>query len=44
MVNEIKRPGNYQVKFNAKVFQSGVYFYRIQTGDFADTKKMILLR
>ena len=44
LVNEEKPSGNYQVQFNAANLPSGVYFYRIQSGDFIQTKKMILMK
>jgi hypothetical protein len=44
LVNEPKAAGSYQVEFNASVLTSGVYFYRIQAGDFIQTKKMILMK
>ncbi|MBV6477991.1 MAG: hypothetical protein HGGPFJEG_00737 [Ignavibacteria bacterium] len=44
LVNEVKNAGNHSVKFNASGLSSGVYFYRLQTGDFVDTKKMFLLK
>jgi hypothetical protein len=43
LVDERKEPGYYQAKWNANV-AGGVYFYRLKTGDFVDTKKMILLK
>jgi len=47
-VNEEKEAGRYKVKFSATggamAFPSGIYFYRIQAGDFIQTKKMILLK
>ncbi|MCD6163121.1 MAG: right-handed parallel beta-helix repeat-containing protein [candidate division Zixibacteria bacterium] len=36
--------GHYQVIWNAGGFPSGIYFYKIQAGDFIDTKKMLLLK
>jgi len=36
--------GNYKYDWNAKNFTSGIYFYTIQTDDFIETKKMILLK
>ncbi|MCL4549721.1 MAG: SpaA isopeptide-forming pilin-related protein [Bacteroidetes bacterium] len=44
LVNEQKSPGHYQVIFDAKNLASGVYFYTIRTGNFTQSKKMILLR
>jgi len=44
LVNENKPVGNYRVHFNAGKFVSGVYFYRMQAGDFVQTKKIILLK
>jgi hypothetical protein len=36
--------GYHEVEFNAQNLSSGVYFYRIEAGEFQDVKKMILLR
>ncbi len=44
LVNETKTPGNYKVNFNANNLASGVYFYRLQAGNFIQTKKMILMK
>jgi hypothetical protein len=44
LVNEEKVVGNYEVNFNASGFTSGIYYYKLQTDDFAQTKKMILLK
>ena len=44
LVNEVKSPGNYLVEFNGSEFASGVYFYRIQAGNFNQVKKMILIK
>ena len=44
LVNDKKSPGNYNVLFDGNDFPSGVYFYRIQAGNFYLTKKMMLIR
>lgn len=38
------RAGQYEVKWNASSYASGVYFYSIATNDFVQTKKMILTK
>jgi carboxypeptidase T len=44
LVNEEKPAGSYEVDFNASQLSSGVYFYKLQTGSFTETKKMILMK
>ncbi len=43
-LNEEREAGYHQVEFNAASLPSGVYFYRLQAGDFLETKKMILMK
>jgi hypothetical protein len=43
-MNEEKEVGYHSVDFTASDLPSGVYFYRIQSGSFIDTKKMLLLK
>ncbi len=44
LVNETVDAGFYEVAFNAANLPSGTYFYRLQTGNSLQTKKMILLK
>ena len=44
LVDEYRSAGNYEVEFDASNLASGIYFYKLQTGSFIATKKMILLR
>ncbi|MDQ3020430.1 MAG: YCF48-related protein [Bacteroidota bacterium] len=44
LVNEMKSPGSYEVEFNGSNFPSGIYFYRIQTEGFIETKSMMFLK
>jgi len=44
LVSEQQRAGNHQVEWDASHFSSGIYYYRIEAGEFQDVKKMILLR
>ena len=39
-----KEAGYYQVQWNASNVPSGIYFYRLQAGEYTEAKKMILLR
>jgi hypothetical protein len=42
--NGYKNAGNYSIEFNASDIPSGVYFYRLEAGQFSQVKKMILLK
>ena len=44
LVEEHQKAGRYSVAFNAEGLPSGVYLYRIQAGEFVETKKLILLK
>ncbi len=39
LVNHLQKAGKYEVEFTAKNLPSGIYFYRIQTSSFRETKK-----
>jgi plastocyanin len=44
LINEEKDAGSYQIKFDALNLPTGIYFYKLNTSNFSETKKMILLR
>lgn len=44
LVNQYQGYGSYTVEFNANNLPSGIYFYKIQAGQFNDMKKMILTK
>lgn len=44
LVNETKQPGVYTVDFNASNLASGIYFYKIEAGDYSAVKKMMLIK
>ncbi|MFA7360095.1 MAG: T9SS type A sorting domain-containing protein [Candidatus Kapaibacterium sp.] len=44
LVNEIKQAGYYTVDFNGPNLSSGVYFYKIQSGNFVSVKRMVLVK
>jgi hypothetical protein len=44
LVNEKIEAGSYEVEFDATNLPSGIYFYKLQTPNFTQTKKMILLK
>lgn len=43
-VNEALTAGIYEVAFDGSMLPSGVYYYRLETGDFVDMKKMVLVK
>jgi len=44
LVNEILQPGTYEVDWDASAQSSGVYYYRLESGSYAETKKMVLVK
>ena len=44
LVNKELSVGSYEFDFNASRLSSGVYLYSIQSGDFTQTKKMVLMK
>jgi hypothetical protein len=43
LVNEVKEPGTYSVQWDATGLATGVYLYQLRTGNFADTRRLVLL-
>jgi hypothetical protein len=44
LVNEERPAGSYEVEFDAGNLSSGIYFYKLQSGSFVETKKTLLLK
>jgi len=44
LINEKQSAGVHQFNFNASSFSSGVYFYKIKSGNYSAVKKMLLLK
>jgi photosystem II stability/assembly factor-like uncharacterized protein len=43
-INQEMKPGHYEVEWDGTNFASGVYFYKLETGSFVETKKMVLIK
>jgi hypothetical protein len=44
IVNEVKQPGRYSVRFDGTNMSSGAYFYSITAGNFHQVKRMVLVK
>jgi len=44
LVNDVKAPGSYEVRFDASGLASGVYLYRLSAGPFVQCRRMLLLK
>ena len=44
LINESLQPGTYETTFGGNNFPSGVYFYRLTSANFTDTKRMLLIK
>jgi hypothetical protein len=43
-VNEELKPGQYQIEFDASNYSSGIYFYKMLSETYSETKKMVLIK
>ena len=44
LVNQQFKPGTYEADWDATNYPSGVYFYKLITDEFIETKKMVLIK
>ncbi len=44
IVNQQLSPGSYEADFDGRSLPSGVYYYKLEAGDFTETKKMVLIK
>jgi photosystem II stability/assembly factor-like uncharacterized protein len=44
LVNEKLSAGTYEVNWDASAYPSGVYFYKLSSGDYTETKKMLMIK
>jgi hypothetical protein len=44
LINEQLKPGSYEVEWDGSNFSSGIYFYRLESGTFTETKKMLMIK
>ena len=44
LLKEYKTPGVYEIEFDGRDLPSGIYYYTMQTNDFANTKKLTLIK
>lgn len=44
LINEVKNPGTYEFSFDGTNFATGIYFYKLESDNFTDTKKIILIK
>ena len=42
--NEELKPGGYEITWDASNYSSGIYFYKIQAGDYSKTKRMVVIK
>ena len=44
LVNEQLNAGTYEADWSADKFSSGIYYYKLTTGEFSETRKAVLIK
>jgi hypothetical protein len=44
IVNEQLKPGSYEIEWDGSQYSSGIYLYKLISGDFTESKKMVLIK
>lgn len=44
LINEQLKPGTYEAEFDGSNYPSGVYYYKLQTAEYTETKRMVLIK
>ena len=44
LVNEKLQPGTYEIPFSGSQIASGIYFYKLETSNFTDVKRMLMIK
>lgn len=44
LIDKEMSPGSYEIEFDGSKFSSGIYFYRLSTPNYSETKSMVLLK
>ena len=44
IVNEIKEPGSHSAEFDGTNLSSGLYIYKLEAGNYIESKKMLLIK
>lgn len=42
LIDSYQSAGEHQIRWTANGLPSGIYFYRLQAGEFSETKKLVL--
>jgi hypothetical protein len=44
LVNQQMQPGGYSIDWDASNYPSGAYFYKIESGNYSESKRMVLIK